>query len=282
MTRGRKRSPCTVDGCGKPMHSHGYCPSHLQRFRRHGNPLGGRKTYKGDGRAYFENVVLAYEDDDCLIWPFTRGGGGYAYLFDGGKSKRVARLVCERTQGPPRPGDEAAHSCGNGHEGCVSPAHLSWKNHDGNMKDMVKHGRSQRGEKSTSAKLTTGEVERIKGGLLTKMTQSEIARGHGVSRQAIHSIAKGHSWSWLPAFVAVVFLAGCATTPRDVTMQPMLAKIPQSLKQACAGVVRIPDRDLTEAEVARLWGKDRAALGACVKRHAALSAATSALEAQGQ
>lgn len=62
----------------------------------------------------------------------------------------------------------------------------------------------------------------------------------------------------------------------------MLAKIPASLKQACAGVVSIPDRDLTEAEVARLWGKDRAALGVCVKRHGALSAATSALEAQGQ
>ncbi len=62
----------------------------------------------------------------------------------------------------------------------------------------------------------------------------------------------------------------------------MLARIPLSLKQACAGVVNIPDRDLTEADVARLWGKDRAALGACVKKHAALSAAANALEAQGQ
>jgi hypothetical protein len=62
----------------------------------------------------------------------------------------------------------------------------------------------------------------------------------------------------------------------------MLARVPLSLKQACAGVVRIPDRDLTEADVARLWGADRRALGACVRKHAALSAATSALEAQGQ
>lgn len=62
----------------------------------------------------------------------------------------------------------------------------------------------------------------------------------------------------------------------------MLARVPPSLKQACAGVVDIPDRDLTEAEVARLWGKDRASLGACARRHAAASAAISALEAQGQ
>lgn len=62
----------------------------------------------------------------------------------------------------------------------------------------------------------------------------------------------------------------------------MLARIPLSLKQACAGVVNLPDRDLTEAEVARLWGKDRAALGACVRKHGALADAATALEGQGQ
>jgi hypothetical protein len=69
---------------------------------------------------------------------------------------------------------------------------------------------------------------------------------------------------------------------RSVVDKPMLAKIPASLKQACAGVVSIPDRDLTEADVARLWGKDRKALGECVRRHGALAEAASALEAQGQ
>jgi hypothetical protein len=62
----------------------------------------------------------------------------------------------------------------------------------------------------------------------------------------------------------------------------MLARIPLSLKQACAGVVSIPDRDLAEADVARLWGADRKALGACVRKHGALAAAASALEGQGQ
>jgi hypothetical protein len=60
----------------------------------------------------------------------------------------------------------------------------------------------------------------------------------------------------------------------------MLARIPLSLKVACTGVVDIPSRDLTAADVARLWGKDRASLGACVRRHGGLAAAAAALERQ--
>lgn len=55
-----------------------------------------------------------------------------------------------------------------------------------------------------------------------------------------------------------------------------------SLKQECEGVVDIPDRDLTVPEVARLWGRDRHALGECARRHDGLSQAVEALEEQGQ
>lgn len=33
---------CSLDGCGKPHHQHGYCQAHFARWRRHGDPLGGR------------------------------------------------------------------------------------------------------------------------------------------------------------------------------------------------------------------------------------------------
>ena len=33
---------CSIQGCGKPCHSHGMCSSHAHRFRRHGDPLAGR------------------------------------------------------------------------------------------------------------------------------------------------------------------------------------------------------------------------------------------------
>jgi hypothetical protein len=73
-------------------------------------------------------------------------------------------------------------------------------------------------------------------------------------------------------------LGGCATTDRHSVLPPVTAKIPQSLRQACAGVVDIPERDLTAGEVARLWAKDRTSLSICAKRHGALAKAASILE----
>lgn len=79
------------------------------------------------------------------------------------------------------------------------------------------------------------------------------------------------------ALIALLAIGGCTTT-RGYVPPTTIAKIPQSLRQACAGVVNIPDRDLTVAEVARLWGRDRKALSACMRRHGALSKAVKVLE----
>ncbi len=59
-----------------------------------------------------------------------------------------------------------------------------------------------------------------------------------------------------------------------------MAKIPTSLRMSCQGVVDVPSRDLTASEVARLWGKDRMALGECARRHRALAQSLNALEGQ--
>jgi hypothetical protein len=74
-----------------------------------------------------------------------------------------------------------------------------------------------------------------------------------------------------------LFLCGCGTT-RQYVPPVSIAKIPDTLKQACAGVVNIPASDLTVAEAARLWSKDRARLAACARRQGALSKAVSILE----
>ncbi|MBZ9759512.1 dehydrogenase [Mesorhizobium sp. CA8] len=76
----------------------------------------------------------------------------------------------------------------------------------------------------------------------------------------------------------VLALGGCASLDRHSVLPPVTAKIPQSLKQACPGVVTIPERDLTEADVARLWAKDRTSLATCARRHGALAKAASVLE----
>lgn len=84
------------------------------------------------------------------------------------------------------------------------------------------------------------------------------------------------------ALVALPFLAGCATRSMPPVVPLQLARLPQSLMQPCADVVDLPERDLTTAETARLWGRDRQSLGACRDRHLALADAARALEGQGR
>lgn len=79
------------------------------------------------------------------------------------------------------------------------------------------------------------------------------------------------------ALIALLAVTGCTTT-REFVPPTSIAKIPQTLRQACAGVVDIPDRDLTVAEVARLWSKDRKALGTCMRRQGALAKAVTVQE----
>lgn len=68
------------------------------------------------------------------------------------------------------------------------------------------------------------------------------------------------------ALVIASLVGGCtavAVAPRD------LAPLDASLTRRCPAPVAPPDRDLTEREVAALWGRDRLALTDCGRRFAA-------------
>lgn len=186
---------CSVDGCKKPVkvESRRLCSAHYQRWYTHGNPLGGRKTMTGEPERYFREVVLAYEGDDCLCWPYSWAGRGYGTL----NGQYVHRLVCEYVNGePPTPEHEAAHSCGKGHLACVTKGHLSWKTHIGNMADTIEHGTRSRGERNSVAKLTEADVRKILS-LKGSAPQREIAIQFRVTQQTVSDICRGKRWAWL-------------------------------------------------------------------------------------
>lgn len=97
---------------------------------------------------------------------------------------------------PPTGSHEAAHSCGNGREGCVNPRHLRWATPVENQSDKVAHGTTYRGERHWSAKLTEVEVKEIRA-LLGTMSQAAIARLYGVDPSAVSEIKSGKTWGWL-------------------------------------------------------------------------------------
>lgn len=145
---------------------------------------------------YFREVVLTYDGDECLPWPYIRNVHGYGTICVDGRYKIVSRMVCEAANGPPpTPKHEAAHSCGKGHAACCAKRHLSWKTRAENMADKVEHGTHHRGERNPSAKLKKSDVEKIIWLVDGGMTQQAVADQYSISQSTVSLIVRGRLWA---------------------------------------------------------------------------------------
>lgn len=129
------------------------------------------------------------EREFCLIWPFTRAQNGYPIAGRGSRI-RPHRIMCEKRHGPPpSPTHQAAHSCGNGHLGCVNPWHLNWRTAGENQCERYKQsGLVPR------AKLTPTQVDEIRS-LQGRERTVDIAARFGVSEANIRQIQSGKTWT---------------------------------------------------------------------------------------
>ena len=184
---------CSIDGCGKPHLARGWCSAHYERWRKHRDPLAGGTSH-GTPIEYLENVVLPYNGDECLIWPFGRNSGGYGQIVLSRKRRIVSRVVCEREHGPPPTSKhEAAHNCGKGHEGCVSRKHLVWKTPKENAADRLIHGSSNWGERNGNVRLTSEQAIKIRE-MKGVASRSALAAMFNVTWQAVYDIQRGRTW----------------------------------------------------------------------------------------
>jgi hypothetical protein len=178
---------CSIPDCGKKHFGRGFCQAHYQRLRKHGDPLGGG-TSPGEAGRFINEAVLNHQGEDCLTWPFALDHGGYGAVWIDGKLRKAHRYVCELVNGPPpTPEHHAAHACGKGDEGCIAPAHLSWKTRKENEADKLIHGTRHRGEQCSYSKITDAQVReilRLKG----TMSQREIGFIFGVSHSRVGNI----------------------------------------------------------------------------------------------
>lgn len=153
---------------------------------------------QGELTRYFYKEVLPHESDECLIWGYTKNPDGYGMMTYKGRTTGAHRAVCIEVYGPP-PSliHQAAHSCGNGHLGCVNKRHLSWKTPKENSADAISHGRTRRGNSNPRTLLTEEQAKEVKSLLKTGCPPPEIARKFGVPPNTIHAINQGRSWAWL-------------------------------------------------------------------------------------
>lgn len=188
---------CSIDGCGKPHNAKGLCGMHGQRLKRHGDISKTTKTPNGEPDRFIKDIISSEIVGDCINWPYGRTKKGYGFIFVNGHNMSVGRYVCLLTHGePPTPKYEAAHSCGNGHMGCVNPGHLSWKTTADNHADKLIHGTTNRGERHGSSKLTEKQVSEIRAMKGIK-SQTEIAAMYGISQSNVSRLMSRHNWSWL-------------------------------------------------------------------------------------
>jgi len=97
---------------------------------------------------------------------------------------------------PPTPAHQASHSCGKGHEGCVSPRHLRWATASENEADKIDHGTVRRGSSINTAKLTEADVRQIRE-LYDSVGRAALARRYGILPTTVWQVATRRSWAWL-------------------------------------------------------------------------------------
>lgn len=188
---------CSIEGCGKPYRSRGYCESHYRFFMSRGTPE--RKGNDSPARDFFFNVVVPYDKDDCLIWPFSRCEKGYARMrrIKGFKGNAVYRLADQVINGVPENLKyDAAHTCGNGHLGCCNPRHVLRCTRAINRSHMKLHGTQTYGEDTSNARLTREQVLEIRR-LFGTISQNKIAKMYNVGVSTIWAIKAKRSWAWL-------------------------------------------------------------------------------------
>lgn len=187
---------CKIDGCDKRIVARSMCGKHYQRWRKDADEAEVRTHAKAGEPMRWIVETAAYAGDDCVPWPFGMYSTGYGSLnLPTGGSMQASRMMCEVVNGPaPEASMQAAHICGRGHRGCMTPRHLYWADRTENEADKVAHGTSNRGVGNGHAKITPEIVHAIR---VSSDGPAALARRYEISAPTICDIRARRSWAWL-------------------------------------------------------------------------------------
>ncbi|MBY2986402.1 hypothetical protein [Rhizobium leguminosarum] len=187
---------CSVDGCERNGHrsgggARGCCSKHYYRLLTHGDPLGGR-TFVGDPMLWCDEHK-DYQGDDCIEWPFGKAHHGYGLILVDGKNMQASRFMCILAHGEPETPDlEAAHTCHNGHLGCMNQRHLEWETR---VENAQVRPRARFGSNSPSAKLSEESVAEMRRMYSAgKASQEELAELFGITIATVNSAIHRKTW----------------------------------------------------------------------------------------
>lgn len=154
-------------------------------------PSGGANRGKGKIVQWLREHA-SHAGLNCLPYPFpVNKQTNYGQFGYNGEILYAHRFMCELKNGPPpTPDHEAAHTCGNAHMKCINPNHLKWKTRVENAQDRKLHGNYKDQVGTRRWRLSPEQVTTIRS-LKGQVTQWELSKRYGVSRQTISGIHTG-------------------------------------------------------------------------------------------
>jgi len=190
--------PKTISTCPHCGGQFSHYRSAPRRFCSHSCSSKTNNTHKT--RTYVERMAARLElfaatqgADECWLWTGRIGIGGYG-IIQAIKPYRVFahRAAWEVVHGPIPDGLKILHVCDV--RNCINPKHLFLGTMADNSADMVKKGRSIRGEQRWNAKLTPALVRDIRA---AEGSQSTIAKRFGISRSYAGALRARVGWKHL-------------------------------------------------------------------------------------
>lgn len=177
---------CSVEGCNRSHHAHGFCHSHSKRNRVLGSPFlkyeTTRRAVKGEIAEWVTNMDR--NSMNCIIWPFsvTCGYGCWKTVIRGITYHRAHRAILALNDRDPLPGEVCLHTCGNGHIGCVNPKHLQWGT-------VTKNNREDE-----RVKLSIEKARKIRAMLANGCALADVASKYNVDKSVISKIKREKIW----------------------------------------------------------------------------------------
>lgn len=179
---------CSVEACGRPHKSKGYCGGHYRRVRVGAQVDAPMESRRGKDHTLGVLSQIDSAGGGCHEWTGYRDARGYGVYGSGAKvfgtqlAHRIAWII---NFGPIPTGLSVCHHCDN--PPCCNLAHLFLGTQAENMSDMARKGRQY-------SKLTADQVVEIRRGLSSGKSRAELSSTYGVDVTTIGLIARGEWW----------------------------------------------------------------------------------------